>query len=83
MMSAEMLEQLIRFYGDPMQSRFAGYLENTVKLVAEQRTKAKERVGQITEPLTVMSSLAERNMKMFKDIQNEMFKGVLGKGDKK
>ncbi|ORU89538.1 MAG: polyhydroxyalkanoate synthesis repressor PhaR [Cycloclasticus sp. symbiont of Poecilosclerida sp. M] len=83
MMSAEMLEQLIRFYGDPMQNNFATYLENTVKLVAEQRAKVKDRMDKITDPLSMMSSLAERNMEMFKDIQSEMFKGITSDTDKK
>ena len=76
-MSAEMLEQLIRFYGDPFQHNFAKYLENSVKLIAEQRSKVRSQLEQAADPFTMMASLANRNMEVFKEMQEGLFKKVM------
>ena len=75
-MSAEMLEQLIRLYGDPFQANFASYLENSVKLIADQRSKARDNLGQVMDPFSMMTSLAKRNMEVFKEMQDGLFKNV-------
>lgn len=76
-MSAQMLEQLIRFYGDPLQTNFASYLENSVKLIADQRVKVRGKLEQVADPLTFMSSLANRNMEVFKEMQDSLFSRML------
>ncbi len=76
-MSAEMLEQLIRFYGDPFQHNFASYLETSVKLIAEQRAKVRNKMGQAADPFAMMTSLANRNMEVFKEMQEGLFKNVI------
>lgn len=76
-MSAEMLEQLIRFYGDPFQHNFASYLENSVKLIAEQRAKVRGKLEQAADPFSMMTSLANRNMEVFKEMQDGLFNSVM------
>ncbi|MEO1889983.1 MAG: polyhydroxyalkanoate synthesis repressor PhaR [Cycloclasticus sp.] len=76
-MSAEMLEQLIRFYGDPFQHNFASYLESSVKLIAEQRSKAKNQLERAADPFAMMTSLANRNMEVFKEMQDGLFKSIM------
>jgi len=76
-MSAEMLEQLIRFYGDPFQNNFANYLENSIKLIAEQRAKVRSNIERASDPLTMMTRLANRNMEVFKDMQEGLFSKIL------
>lgn len=83
MMSAEMLEQLIRFYGDPFQHNFANYLERSVKLVAEQRSKVRSSLEKVNDPFAMMTNLANRNMEMFKDMQDGLMKKVIPSSDKK
>jgi len=82
-MSAEMLEQLIRLYGDPFQTNFASYLENSVKLIAEQRGKVKSNLEHVADPFAMMSSLANRNMEVFKEMQEGLFKNVINPGSSK
>jgi polyhydroxyalkanoate synthesis repressor PhaR len=77
MMSAEMLEQLIRFYGDPFQYNFASYLENSVKLIAEQRAKVRSNIEKASDPFSIMTNLANRNMEVFKEMQEGMFSKML------
>ena len=76
-MSAEMLEQLIRFYGDPFQNNFANYLESSIKLIAEQRSKVRSNIERASDPLTMMTTLANRNMEVFKDMQEGLFSKML------
>ncbi len=76
-MSAQMLEQLIRFYGDPLQTNFASYLESSVQLIAEQRGKVREKLEQVADPVTFMSSLANRNMDVFKEMQDSLFSRMI------
>ena len=76
-MSAEMLEQLIRFYGDPFQHNFASYLESSVKLIAEQRAKVRGKLEQAADPFSMMTSLANRNMEVFKEMQDGLFNSVM------
>ncbi|MBL4743253.1 MAG: polyhydroxyalkanoate synthesis repressor PhaR [Cycloclasticus sp.] len=83
MMSAEMLEQLIRFYGDPFQHNFANYLERSVKLIAEQRSKVRSSIEKASDPFAMMTTLANRNMEMFKDMQDGLMKKVIPSSDKK
>ncbi|ORU91767.1 MAG: polyhydroxyalkanoate synthesis repressor PhaR [Cycloclasticus sp. symbiont of Poecilosclerida sp. N] len=76
-MSAEMLEQLIRFYGDPFQHNFASYLETSVKLIAEQRAKVRNKMEYALDPLEMMTTLANRNMEVFKEMQDGLFNRVM------
>lgn len=82
-MSAEMLEQLICLYGDPLQAKFAGYLENSVKLIADQRSKFRGKLEQVVDPFAMMTSLTTRNMELFKEMQDGLFTGATSpKSDK-
>lgn len=83
LMSAEMLEQLIRFYGDPFQHNFASYLENSVKLIAEQRAQVRSKLEQAADPFAMMTSLANRNMEVFKEMQDGLFSNVIPLTEKK
>ena len=85
-LSAQMLEQIIRFYGDPYQSTMATYLEKTIKLLSEQRTKTRSAMDPMTDPMEMKSSLTNRNMEILKDLQSGLFKQITdldGMGAKK
>lgn len=73
MMSADMLEQLIRFYGDPYQGTLARYLENSIKLLSDQRAKTRNTMEHVTDPMDMMTSLTNRNMEIWKDLQKGLF----------
>ena len=77
LLTNKLLKQLIRFYGDPFQHNFAKYLENSVKLIAEQRSKVRSQLEQAADPFTMMASLANRNMEVFKEMQEGLFKKVM------
>lgn len=66
-----MLQQIIRFYGGSMQGMFAQYLEDSLSLFAGQQAKIRDTLG--SDPLSVMTKMAEQNMKMWSDLQSGFF----------
>jgi len=65
--SADMLSQLIRFYGGTMQGLFARYLEESFSLFARQQ----EQLGKTIpgNPLEVFQDLTKRNVEMWNSLQ--------------
>lgn len=72
------LEELIRFYGGTFQGMMGGYLEKTFQLFAEQQERVQEKL-QKQNPLTLMSEMAERNFKLWKDMQEGFFRNTTPK----
>jgi len=75
MLSNSVLEELIRFYGGTFQGMMGNYLERSFKLFAEQQTRMREQMLE-QSPLNLMSEMAERNLKMWKDMQEGFFGGT-------
>lgn len=76
--STVMLQQLIRFYGSPLQSMFTRYMEESMALFTRQQKEVEETIG--GDPITSMRRLTEQNMKLWGDLQKSMF-GAFGKVD--
>lgn len=75
LLSAELLEQLIRFYGGAMQDFFSSYLERSVAGFVGQQERFQEQVMKLMSesPFGAMSDLAEQNLAAWKDLQERMF----------
>ena len=80
LLTNQVLQQLIRFYGDSMQGMMSQYLEQSIASFLEHQDRIKEQMQTmmgVANPLTMMNSLADRNMavwNMFKppaDAANE------------
>lgn len=76
-----MLQQIIRFYGGPLQSMFAQYLEDSMKLFERQQAQLRDSIG--SDPFSMMQKITENNMKMWGELQNSFFKAVSPDNDKK
>lgn len=79
------LEELIRFYGGTFHGMMGNYLENSFKLFAQQQEKMQEQI-QKQNPLSLISEVADRNFKMWKEMQENFFKAATSankKEDKK
>ncbi len=76
-LSNSALEELIRFYGGTFQGMMGNYLERSFKLFAEQQTRMSEQI-QKQSPLSLMSEMAERNLKLWKDMQDSFFGNLPG-----
>jgi polyhydroxyalkanoate synthesis repressor PhaR len=70
-LSAEMLKQIIRFYGNPMQELMAGYLERSVQVFLNQQKALQEQIQQAMgmTPLGSMQTLAQKNMDAWAQLQ--------------
>lgn len=77
--SEQVLSQVIRFYGDALQGSLTSYLDRSFGLFVEQQNSMREEMQSMitAEPLSVMRKMAEKNMSMWKDMQNS-FLGAAG-----
>lgn len=75
LLSADLLEQLIRFYGGAMQDFLATYLERSVGAFVDQQERFQDEVLKMMQdtPLSTMSQLAETNMAAWKELQKTLF----------
>lgn len=70
--TVEVLMRIIRFYGNSAQSMASNYLEQSLALFTEQQEMFQEQVKQsvVDKPLSAMSELTEKNVKIWQDMQN-------------
>jgi polyhydroxyalkanoate synthesis repressor PhaR len=76
----ELLQFIIRYYGDPMQASITRYLELSLRLFAEQQQHFTEQLrtvlGQAQQPLTTLKELAERQRPIWKSVRREFFRNL-------
>lgn len=85
LLSAELLEKLIRFYGGAMQDFLATYLERSVGAFVDQQERFQSQVLKMMKdsPLGAMSQLAEQNLAAWKELQSSLFGAPLAQSQKK
>ncbi len=76
-----MLQQIIRFYGGPLQGMFAQYLEDSMQLFARQQAQVRDTLG--SDPFAMMQKMTEQNMKMWGELQNSFFNAGKPDSDEK
>jgi polyhydroxyalkanoate synthesis regulator protein len=69
--TADMLSQIIRFYGGALQGIFGNYLEQSLGLFTAQQEQIRKSMGE--DPFSAMANLAQNNMKMWTDMQKDFF----------
>lgn len=74
LLSAELLEQLIRHYGGAMQDFLATYLERSVNAFVDQQERFQSQVLKMMQdtPLAAIGKVAEQNMAAWKELQNSL-----------
>ena len=72
--SANMLAQIIRFYGGTVQGVFARYLESSLDLFAQQQKQLTEAWGD--SPLDAVTRMTKRNMDLWSDLQDEFMRAA-------
>jgi polyhydroxyalkanoate synthesis repressor PhaR len=80
MMSQDFLSQVIRSYGGAMQTFMGSYLENSLKLVAQQQAQLRERMQEnhTPDPFTAFTNLAQKNLEFWQAMQNQFFASMTG-----
>jgi polyhydroxyalkanoate synthesis repressor PhaR len=75
-LTTQLLESIIRYYGGPMQDFMAGYLEQSVAAFMKQQESVQQQVSQMLNnappPMTAMAELTRQNMEMWGRMQEGM-----------
>ena len=72
-LSLELLESIIRFYGNPVQEMLTRYMEQSVgSLVRQQQVMRTEMAKVLEGPMAPMAEFARQNMEQWAKIQNSM-----------
>jgi polyhydroxyalkanoate synthesis repressor PhaR len=74
LLSAHLLEQLIRFYGGAMQELFGSYLERSVSAFVDQQKDFQQQILEMVQQ-NPMTELARKNLDLWKE-----FGAALGSG---
>lgn len=80
LMSQDFLSQVIRSYGDAMQSFVGSYLEQSLKLLASQQQQIREHMRGTMggEAFDTIATLTQRNLERWRAIQDDIFRAMSG-----
>ena len=72
-LSNELLEAIIRFYGNPVQEMLTKYLEQSIgSLLRQQQVMRTEMAKVLESPMAPMADLARQNMELWAKMQASM-----------
>ena len=82
MLSAAMLKQIIRFYGNPLQEMMGGYLERSVDVFMNQQKVLQDQIQKTMgiTPFGTMQNLAQKNMETWTQMQKTFLDMLTPKG---
>jgi polyhydroxyalkanoate synthesis repressor PhaR len=79
-LSVQLLEGIIRFYGNPVQEMLSRYLEQSLgTVVQQQRVVQTEMAKALESPLAPLNELARQNMEIWTRMQASML-AAFGQG---
>jgi len=84
MFSANLLSQIIRFYGDSMQGFVGGYLENSLQIFLDQQHKFRAQLNEMLgqTPWSMLNEMTERNIDLWKSLQRGFLENATGAAPK-
>jgi polyhydroxyalkanoate synthesis repressor PhaR len=75
-LTTQLLESIIRYYGGPMQDFMSGYLEQSVAAFMRQQENVQQQFTQVLTsappPMNAMAELSRQNMEMWNRMQESM-----------
>lgn len=75
-LTTQLLESIIRYYGGPMQDFMARYLEQSVGAFTRQQENVQQQISQMLSsappPMNAMAELTRQNMEMWNRMQESM-----------
>ncbi|MBT6274826.1 MAG: polyhydroxyalkanoate synthesis repressor PhaR [Chromatiales bacterium] len=77
--STAALEQIVRIYGDDLQSMVATYFEKSLCAFMEQQQALRSQIDNVSksgDPFAVMREMTERNMNVWREMQESFFAPV-------
>ena len=82
--STQLLTTVIRFYGDSLQGIVGSYLEKSIQLFSEQQSQLRGTLGNVVQaPWTLISQLADKNMEIWKGVQQGIKSGLAAGSENK
>lgn len=82
-LTTQLLESIIRFYGGPMQDYMTRYLETSVEAFMRQQEALQKQISQVLSsappPMSAMADLARQNMELWSRMQESMLGVFAGK----
>ena len=83
--TTEVLSHIIRFYGDTLQGMMGNYLERSLQSFVEQQHLFREQMQSFMgqNPLTMISDMAERNLSVWRSINEKLYRFRGQDGDDK
>jgi polyhydroxyalkanoate synthesis repressor PhaR len=86
-LSVQLLEGIIRFYGNPVQDLLSRYLEQSLGAVMQQQRSVQEQIAKVMEgplaPLAPLAELTRQNMEMWNRMQNSMLAALAPRNPRK
>ena len=79
--TTEILQHIIRFYGDSMQAMMSRFLEHSMKMFIEQQAGLRSPINSImggANPVSIMQNVAEQNIAMWQNIQSNFMNAATG-----
>lgn len=75
LLNEAVLNQLIRFYGHPMQDMMSGFIANSIKTFITQQENMQEKMQQFIEasPFGSFQDMAAKNMQAMAEMQRQFF----------
>jgi polyhydroxyalkanoate synthesis repressor PhaR len=81
-LSDQVLEAIIRFYGNPVQEMLTRYLEQSIgALLRQQRVMQTEMAKVLERPAAPLAELARQNMELWSKIQGAMISAIAPQTD--
>ena len=72
-LSTQLLEAIIRFYGNPIQQMLTSYLEQSIgSLLRQQNLMQAEMAKALETPMAPLAEMARQNMEMWAKLQASM-----------
>ena len=69
--STELLTQIIQSYGDSVQAVAGDFITRSMQLFVEQQKQFQDAISK--NPISAMSDMAEKNMKIWQEMQENFF----------
>jgi polyhydroxyalkanoate synthesis repressor PhaR len=83
MFTTELLQFIIRYYGDAMQTSISRYLELSARLFQEQQLQftdqLKQMLGQASQPLQILKEMADKQVPLWRTVRKEFLKNLQAK----
>ena len=80
-LSTQVLESIIRFYGGPMQDFMGRYLEKSVEGFMKQQESLQQQIARLISqappPMNQMAEVARQNMEMWSRVQESMLSAFM------